>query len=146
MPSGDTHSLAQVKSIAVIFDFSCLYLFHIESVIEFYFLHLQKISGNLSSPSNSTATIQIQAVCFTHPTYHNGLPTTFSVSTFIIYRIFSPKQSKGSFKNAIPFPCLKASNYLDFKFLSMAAHALHEWALSPLSTTQLIPLHMFTLR
>lgn len=92
--------------------------------------------------SISTAAIQIPNLSLTQSImmgFHQ-----FFVSTTITYHIFSPKQSKGSCNHAIPFPCLKTSKCLDFKFLGMAAQTLCIQVLSPFRA-QLIPLHLFTL-
>lgn len=143
MLSQDTHLVAKVRTVGVTFDSSFLYPFLFQTLSESYFLHLQRISWNLSSP--------IHVYCY-HPDtshthlsfYHSSLPVAFSVSTIIIYPTFSPKQLKRYFKNITPFPYLKASNFQNLKFLSMDAHFYMIWLLSPLMS-QLVTLstHFF---
>lgn len=98
------------------------------SVGESCFICLQKISRNL---------FFVIFLCCYHPdTSHTWLPPCLSqwfTDCFLCFcydhlPCFFSKVVKASLKNTMSFPCLKASNCLDFKFLSMTTHALHDLA------------------
>lgn len=144
MLSCDTHPVAQVGGIGTLFNFSFLYPFYISSIGESYFLHLQKISKNLS--------FAIFLCCYHPDTSHTWLPPCLSqwftdcLLCFCYYHLpclFS-RAVKASLKNTMSFPCLKASNCLDFKFLSMTVYALRDLASVPTQSTAHISL-WFTL-